>query len=426
MIRTNKDITCLAEGYTFPVDQKCTGINENQIIVGPTRSGKTVSVVESRLLHTFDENIIVNLTKRTLVERYIPIFQKRGYEVLDLNFADPCKSNISYDPMTYVTNDKEALKLAETMVMNSGGKSQDVSGDPYWNQAAISSLAAIIGLARLNAMSENRTATFGDFLKLYENLEVSQDVSGNSTETSLDFLFDAAGKKYPGNQACRLWKTFRGTAAKTSSCIFSIMNSAVDKIMTQETLDMMKNGERLSFKKFADKKTILFITTSPVNKAMQKMTTLFFSDAFRILFEYAESLPTKELPIPTHLICDDFATGSIIPDFDEYLSVFCAKRISVSLLLQSESQLQDMYGKGAATTIINNCDTYLYFGGMDNETCTNISRKSNLPVDEVYYMPLEQVMFFRRGARPVMAKRYQTYRDPLFSELFNKETDNII
>jgi type IV secretory pathway TraG/TraD family ATPase VirD4 len=68
-------------------------------------------------------------------------------------------------------------------------------------------------------------------------------------------------------------------------------------------------------------------------------------EAMLMLFEYAESLPKKELPLLVHLICDDFATGCKIPDFNEYISVFCAKKISVNLLLQSESQLTCMYGK---------------------------------------------------------------------------------
>ena len=83
-----------------------------------------------------------------------------------------------------------------------------------------------------------------------------------------------------------------------------------------------------------------------------------------------------------------------------------------------------MYGKSEATTIINNCDTYVYFGGMDDETCYNISKRRNIPIEDVYTMPLEQVMVFRRGAKPKTARRYQTYEDKLYKELFsNKDKD---
>ena len=36
-----KNLTCLADGYVFPTDLEVTGINANEIIVGPTRCGKT-------------------------------------------------------------------------------------------------------------------------------------------------------------------------------------------------------------------------------------------------------------------------------------------------------------------------------------------------------------------------------------------------
>lgn len=417
-----ENLTCLAEGCVYPTSLEKTGINANEIIVGPTRSGKTTSVIEPKLLHTFDGSLIINVTKRSLVDKYAPIFKDRGYQVWDLNLSEPLRSNVSYDPFEYVHTDKDIIKLAETLVGGEVSTSRDGVVDPYWNQSAISGLAAIMGLAKMNAESDHRKVTFSDFYKLYNNLNLSENNKGAST--TLDVFFDAADRKHRNNQYGRMWRTIRGNSPRTAACIYSVMNNAVDKLMTDDALKMMGNDKKISFEELSNKKTVLFVTTSPVNKTMQKLTNMFFTDAFRLLFEYAESLPDKELPLPVHLICDDFATGCKIPDFYEYLSVFCAKRISVTLLLQSESQLSYMYGKNEATTIINNCDTYVYFGGMDDETCRNISNRRNIPIEDVYTMPLEQVMVFRRGSKPKTARRYQTYKDKLYIELFgNKEKD---
>ena len=79
---------------------------------------------------------------------------------------------------------------------------------------------------------------------------------------------------------------------------------------------------------------------------------MFYAQAFKALFEYAESLPSGRLPIPVHVLCDDFATGSRILNFPEYISIFREKQISVTMLVQSESQLESMYGSDDATTII--------------------------------------------------------------------------
>lgn len=408
----NRNRTCLADGYVFPTEQSITGINANEIVVGPTRSGKTMSVVEPKLLHTYDSSMIVSVTKRSLVEKYTPVFESRGYEVWDLNLADPENGNVAYDPLDFVETDQDIINFGYILVGTAMGKQENGNSDPYWNESAASCLSAIAYLAKLNAEEAGRHLCFNDFYTLYTATTLSSEES--SAATSIDFLFDVIDEKYPGNMGSRQWRTLRGNAQRTASCIYSIMNCAVDKLMNESVLRMMKGERRVSFKTLSSKKVILFLTTSPVNKSMQKLSTMFYTDAFRILFEYAESLKSKELPVPVHIIYDDFATGSVVPDFHEYLSIFCAKRMSVTLLLQSESQLAEMYGKMQATTIINNCDTYLYMGGMDDITCQNISRRRNIPVEDVYSMPLEQVMLFRRGSKPVTARRYQTLDDPMY------------
>ena len=63
----------------------------------------------------------------------------------------------------------------------------------------------------------------------------------------------------------------------------------------------------------------------------------------------------------------------------------------------------------------------MYFGGMDYNTCNSMSQRMNVPIDDVYAMPLEQVIVIRRGTRPVQARRYQTYNDPLHIELFGPD-----
>ena len=133
------------------------------------------------------------------------------------------------------------------------------------------------------------------------------------------------------------------------------------------------------------------------------------------LFELAERSYDGVLPIPTHMICDDFATGAPIPEFSQYISIIREKGLSVTLLCQSESQLDSLYSQAEAVTIINNCDTYVFTGGMDLKTARNISTRLNVPVDAVLALPLGQFVVFRRGQRPTMVRRYPILEDPCTS-----------
>ena len=56
---------------------------------------------------------------------------------------------------------------------------------------------------------------------------------------------------------------------------------------------------------------------------------------------------------------DDFATNAKVPDFDKLISVIRSRQISVSIVVQSITQLDGLYGPDRARTIINNCDTML-------------------------------------------------------------------
>ena len=110
------DITCLAEGITAPADSSLTGRNLNELIVGGTGSGKSVSNAFSRLLHTNDFSVVVPIAKRALMEKFKGMFEDRGYETYVLDFAHPEKSDASYDPLQYVNGDQDAVRLARDLI----------------------------------------------------------------------------------------------------------------------------------------------------------------------------------------------------------------------------------------------------------------------------------------------------------------------
>jgi hypothetical protein len=180
---------------------------------------------------------------------------------------------------------------------------------------------------------------------------------------------------------------------------------------------MIATKKKVDFRQLASKKTVLFVSTSAVNSSLHCLINIFYAQAFQTLFEYAESLPNGRLPIPVHVLCDDFAVGSRIQNFPEYVSVFRESRISATILVQSESQLESMYGINDATTIINNCDTYIYLVGQDLKTCRSISQRLNLPLEDVLYMPIGQEFIFRRGQKPIITNRYDIRKNKLYGQI---------
>ena len=350
--------------------------------------------------------------ENAIVNKYKNLFKTRGYRVLDLNFINPAQSNCCYDPLEYISSYSDITFLAKAIVKADPQKEHS-SADPYWDEAATSLLSAEIAYV-LMTMDD---PTFADVLKLHDSITLSD--SGSIIRTNLDSKFDYLAQKAPDCFAVTCWKSFKNMPVRTASCIFGTLNTTIDTIFSPELREMIGTKKKVDFEQLAKEKTVLFVSTSAVNPALHCFINMFYAQAFKQLFEFAEEQPDGRLPIECHFLCDDFATGSRVLNFAEYISIFREKGISVTLLLQSESQLEQMYGAGNATTIINNCDSYIFLGGMDLRTAQSISIRLNVPLDEVLYMPIGQEVLFRRGQRPIVTKRY----DIMKNELYQKVTD---
>ena len=139
------DRMILGEGSNavFSTDCKETGLNNNVIVCASSGGGKTMSIMEPRLLETFHSSLIVTCTKRRIVDKYRDVFQKRGYTVQDLNFVKPAESNAAYDPLAYVSSYSDITFLAESIV-KANPRKDNTTADPYWDDAYVSLLSALI------------------------------------------------------------------------------------------------------------------------------------------------------------------------------------------------------------------------------------------------------------------------------------------
>ncbi|MCR5836270.1 MAG: type IV secretory system conjugative DNA transfer family protein, partial [Lachnospiraceae bacterium] len=359
-MRMNADRMILGKGDNciFSTDSKLTGINNNVLASANSGAGKTTSITEPLLLETHNKSLIVTVTKRRIVNKYSPVEKSRGYNVWDLDFVSPERGNTAYDPLLFIFSYNDITFIAKSIVLANPRKEKS-NADPYWDEAATSLLAAEIAYVLMT----KDNATFADVLEMHDNLNFTE--VGSSVVTNYDCAFDELEEKDPSCFAVRCWKSFKKLPIKTGGCVFGTLNTTIDSIFTPELRKMFRMKNKVDFEELASRKTVLFVTSSPVNPSLNCFINLFYGHAFKQLFEFGEEQKDGKLPIPVTVLADDFATGCPVPLFDEYISVFREKGISVVLLIQSESQLISLYGKDAATTIINNCDTYVYMGSND-------------------------------------------------------------
>ena len=385
--------------------------NNNQMVVGCSGTGKSMSVMLPTILNMDESSLIATYAKAGDAKRIGRYLDKKGYRVLICDLAHPENSNVSFDPLSYVDTLLDVEDLASSVVM-ANPHAKDVR-DPYWNESAVCLLSALIN-AHFPCDKTDK-ASMSAVLDDFDRLKLSE--CGRGITTTLDSDFELLEMVDPDNPAISSFRDFQHLPYSTAGCVRDTLAKAVRKMFPAPIREAMKKKGTIDFEELAAKKTALIIITSPVNTSLYYFANLIFSTAIRRLLSFAERLPDQKLPRQVRLMFDDFACSATVNEFSRHISVFRAAGISAMMLIQSESQLSDLYSEEEATTILNNCSAYVYFpGGMDLTTCKNISQRLDKPLEEVMYAPTGDVIVMCSGRKPVKVPRYEIFDSREYQE----------
>ena len=125
------EATILGRGLSLPTDQRKTSRNNNLLVVGAPGSSKSRGLVLPQIMQC-NSNFITLDPKGALLREMEPGLREAGYDVMILDFSHPERSESSWNPLTYVRTQQDALSLAETLVTAYG---QSLS-EPFWDRTA--------------------------------------------------------------------------------------------------------------------------------------------------------------------------------------------------------------------------------------------------------------------------------------------------
>ena len=111
--------------------------NKNILVIGGSGSGKTRFFVKPNLMQMHSSYVVTDPKGTVLVECGWMLV-KHGYKVKVLNTIN-FKKSMHYNPFAYIRNEKDILKLVNTIIMNTKGEGQQ-SGEDFWVSATCSQL----------------------------------------------------------------------------------------------------------------------------------------------------------------------------------------------------------------------------------------------------------------------------------------------
>lgn len=407
----------LANGISASNDTWATGINNNDLLVGPSGAGKTRGYVVPNILHAQDSLIVAD-TKGNLCRLYGKYLEKKGYTVIHLDFTDVARTPWGYNPLTYVRecgdaeanrngdfyNEQDVKKLAMAICPCQNSK------DPFWDLAAQMYLEAFL-LYILNQLPEEEHSLYTAYTFL---TKMGSD--------GLEQMIEEERAVHPNSAFSRKMDMIRQNkrAERMDVSIKGILAQHLDVVAYPGMKRMFLMEPQVDLSAFLRGRTALFLSVSDSDRSQDALVNLFYTQALQYLMAAADRRPDSRLPIPVRFILDDFSTNTLIPDFDKIISVIRSREIYVSLIIQSLSQLEDLYDRAKAQTIVNNCDNCLYLGGTDLETARYFSEKLDRRVSTVLNLPLDSLFLFTRGSAPRTARKYDLDRDDAYRSLAKK------
>ena len=415
----------------------------NVLVIGGSGAAKTRGYVKPNILEA-NTNYVITDPKMEVLTDTGGYLKKKGYDVRVLNLVNLEQSD-GYNPFCYLRDEKDALKLVNTLIQATTPKGSHES-DPFWTKSETALLQAIILMLHQEAPAYEQN--FSMVMRVLEYAEVRED--DDDYISPLDLLFKAMEHEHPESVALRQYKVFKQAAGKTAKSILISCGARLAPFDIAELRELMSYDE-MELDTIGDRKTALFVIISDTDDTFNFVVAIMYSQLFNLLCDKADDVYNGRLPVHVRCLLDEFANIGQIPKFDKLIATIRSREISASIILQSQSQLKTIY-KDAADTITGNCDCTLFLGGKEKSTLKEISEvlgketidlyntsetrsnnnsyglnyqktgKELMSQDEIAVMDGAKCILQLRGVRPFLSNKYDITKHPKYRQLsdYNK------
>lgn len=434
----SKQATIFGERTFLPIVTN-RALNDNTLVVGTSGTGKTYSFVEPNILQGNCNYVIADAKGDILADTGASL-KKMGYHLQVLNLVD-LQHSMTYNPLDYMQKQEEVLSFANNVLKTevNGRISNDSHQDPFWNKAASTLLEALIFFVQENLPKKEQTmatvvrlfdifnSTLGkldSILSSLGELETGyyfENYSENSdgSETLLgDIVFNWVKDNDPTSVAYAMWNKVRTMAVseKTWASVTGILGSALAPYSISSVENLLSSSQ-IDFHQLLMPKNALFILYDDADASKNFISNTLYEQLFRFLYHTAFEFDDKKLPNKVRFFLDDFKNMEI-PGFDDYLATARSRNISLCMMVQDESQLQEKFGVNTSS-VIGNCSSYLLTGTTALNLAESASHRFDMTPKEIRLMDQDHFLLDVGGniTKPV---RYDFHKHPNYVD---KKTD---
>jgi len=333
---------------------------EHLAVIAKPGAGKTTAFIVPNVLEfsNKDCSLIINDPSGEIFELTSGHLQDQGFHVQVLN-PENLKRSARFNPFAGLTaeNTTEIEQICTSIIMTKYGSDKD----PIWNEGAVSILEVLakclsysethaLNLVELNSL----VLRFGSNGKAIENWVAENSINPND----------------PNDRT--LWESWLGIISsneKMLSSYVTICKTALKQLSNRNIQELLRS-DTLNLKEIRNQKTVIYLNFSEAKQGYyQFIIDLFYMRLISTLM--------REKPLPEELdvfgLLDEFGNCSI-HEFNISINNLRKYRVSLSLIFQGISQLEEKYGPQQAKAIKSGIGSYLIYRGGDMDTNSEFSK----------------------------------------------------
>lgn len=356
----------LTQSVQLALNTRIHGLNLNIIIFGASGTGKSRGYVLPNLMQ-LNTSFVVLDPKGELLRTTGYLLEENGYEIVVLDLLHMEKSHC-YNLFRYIRKDEDVQTIV-TLLFDATTPKGSRSQEPFWDEMAGTLLKALMFLLYYEAPEEEQN--FQMVLELIRAGEVREE--NENFRSVLDTLFDRLEMEKPGHIAYRYYTNYRNAAGKTLKSIQASLIAHLEKFELDSVAALTMTDE-MDLRSFGERKRALFAIIPDNDTSFNFIISMLYTQLFQQLEDSADFDHRGALPVPVHVIMDEFANIALPQNFQNILSTMRSRGLSATIILQNLAQLKALYEKDY-DSIISNCDTRLFLGGNDPTTLEYINKQ---------------------------------------------------
>lgn len=335
----------------------------HSLIMGATGSRKTRSVVFPMVMNTAKakekQSMIVHDTKGDLPKYTYDYLVSQGYKVCVLNFRNPIASD-HYNFFDTITdtiknNRKKAKRMLGDISFQLFEDSLNSEKDPYWLSTVSDYFAGIYEALCVFSDYDKKYVNFSNLMTFHRMIK-----DGGLTKFTIKYLLEKRNRY----DIIESISSVVDNASDTKKNLFSMINNPFS---TFESISEITYKSDFSAKDLATKPVCVFLVTLDESDKYNFIISLIVKQIYGELLDFASTKKNNELPVTVNFIIDEFGSLPKIDSFNSMISAARSRNIRFHLILQTFSQLKQVYNDFGATNIFNNCECCICMRSNDYE-----------------------------------------------------------